>query len=408
MAIPSSGQSYLAKRPHRGTIPSTLSASAAATWRYFGWLVPGLLVLALLTLGWWRLAKARILAALPAIAETTTGNSAPPRADVVPLPDSDREIAVNDLVAEDPAWEIPAEFGTTIGDGEIKAQVLEGPAKDEAEAQALNGTPAPDDEPLHVVRPGENLSAIARQHGASVDSLLALNPMRDPDLLRVGQWLHLPPAETRSASPSATARHTVEPGEALLSLAVRYGASPWAIAIASDLRNPSLIYPGQQLLIPGQDGAPDGDPSQPHPAPAAEGKWIDVDLTAQRVVAYEGAQPVFSALVSTGLSGTPTVTGRYRIYLKFRSQTMYGGNRASGDYYYLPDVPYVQYFYQGYAFHGTYWHANFGQPMSRGCVNMRTDDARWLFEWAEPAAPAGQNQTWADGEHPGTLVVIHY
>jgi hypothetical protein len=50
---------------------------------------------------------------------------------------------------------------------------------------------------------------------------------------------------------------------------------------------------------------------------------------------------------------------------------------------------------------------HFGQPMSRGCVNMRTDDARWLFGWAEPAAPAGQNQTWADGEHPGTLVLIH-
>ncbi len=86
---------------------------------------------------------------------------------------------------------------------------------------------------------------------------------------------------------------------------------------------------------------------------------------------------------------------------------MYGGNRASGDYYYLPDVPYVQYFYQGYSFHGTYWHDNFGQPMSRGCVNMRADDARWLFEWAEPTAPADQNQTWADDEHPGTLVVVH-
>jgi hypothetical protein len=241
-----------------------------------------------------------------------------------------------------------------------------------------------------------------------VDSLSALNSLRDPDLLWVGQQLRLAPAETRFILAGAATNYTVEPGESLLSLAVRYGTSPWAIAVASELRNPSLIYPGQRLLIPGQEEASPEAPAQPEPIPPAEGKWIDVDLTAQQVVAYEGTRSVFSAIVSTGLPDTPTVTGRYRIYLKYRSQTMYGGSRASGDYYYLPDVPYVQYFHQGYAFHGTYWHDNFGQPMSRGCVNMRTDDARWLFEWAEPAVPPGQNQTWADDQHSGTLVVVHY
>jgi lipoprotein-anchoring transpeptidase ErfK/SrfK len=380
-------------------------------WRSFAWLLPALLALATLSFGWWRLSQEPIRV-LPPVTEAVTGSSVPAQVIDILLPDSEGETTAIDLVTEESAQEAP-EFSTTIDGDEIEAQALDRPVKDGAEAQALDGrltvaASSPDNERLHVVRPGETLYAIARQHGVGVDSLLTLNSLRNPNLLWVGQRLHLPPAESGPALPDATIAHIVEPGESLLTIAVRYKASLWTIAVASGVRNPSLIYPGQRLLVPGQDSALAGDPSPPHPTPAAEGKWIDVDLTAQRMVAYEGAQPVFSALVSTGLPGTPTVTGRYRIYLKYRSQTMYGGNRASGDYYYLPDVPYVQYFYQGYAFHGTYWHANFGQPMSRGCVNMRTDDARWLFEWAEPAAPAGQNQTWADDGHTGTLVVIHY
>jgi lipoprotein-anchoring transpeptidase ErfK/SrfK len=114
--------------------------------------------------------------------------------------------------------------------------------------------------------------------------------------------------------------------------------------------------------------------------------WIDVDLTNQRLVAYEGDTPVYWVTVSTGLPGTPTVTGQYRIYVKYPAQTM------SGPGYYLPDVPYVMYFYQGYGIHGTYWHNNFGHPMSHGCVNTPTPDAQWLYNWAEV----------------GTLINVHY
>lgn len=59
----------------------------------------------------------------------------------------------------------------------------------------------------------------------------------------------------------------------------------------------------------------------------------------------------------------------------------------SGPGYYLPDVPYVMYFYRGYGLHGTYWHNNFGVPMSHGCVNLRTEDAAWLFDWASVGTP---------------------
>jgi len=110
-------------------------------------------------------------------------------------------------------------------------------------------------------------------------------------------------------------------------------------------------------------------------------RWIDVDLSRQTLVAYEGETPVRSAAVSTGLPRTPTVTGRFKIYVKYRAADM------SGPGYYLAKVPYIMYFYRGYGLHGTYWHSNFGQPMSHGCVNLPTPEAQWLFEWASVGTP---------------------
>lgn len=124
----------------------------------------------------------------------------------------------------------------------------------------------------------------------------------------------------------------------------------------------------------------------PPPAPANEERWIDVDLTRQVLTAYEGNTPVRVVVVSTGLPRTPTPTGQFRIWAKLRYDDM------SGPGYYLPDVPFVMYFYGGYGLHGTYWHNNFGRPMSHGCVNLPTSEAEWLFHWAEV----------------GTLVNIHY
>ncbi|MFH1446665.1 MAG: L,D-transpeptidase [Chloroflexota bacterium] len=107
-----------------------------------------------------------------------------------------------------------------------------------------------------------------------------------------------------------------------------------------------------------------------------DGKWIDIDLSAQRLFAYEGEEVVRSFLISTGTSAHPTVTGQYHVYVKYRYTDM------AGPGYYLPDVPYTMYFYSGYGIHGTYWHDNFGTPMSHGCVNMRTSEAGWLYDWA--------------------------
>jgi lipoprotein-anchoring transpeptidase ErfK/SrfK len=127
-------------------------------------------------------------------------------------------------------------------------------------------------------------------------------------------------------------------------------------------------------------------PAAPEYASGNGERWIDVDLTNQAVYAYEGDTVVNSFIVSTGTWLTPTVTGQYKIYVKIRSGNMHGPG------YFLPDVPYIMYFYKGYGLHGTYWHHNFGTPMSHGCVNLRTDEAAWLFNWASV----------------GTVVNVHY
>jgi len=117
-------------------------------------------------------------------------------------------------------------------------------------------------------------------------------------------------------------------------------------------------------------------------------KHIEVDLSSQRVYAYDGATKVMDYTVSTGKWGR-TPTGEFKIERKVRAQTMAGGNKAIGTYYYLPNVPWVQFFgnkeipwSRGFSFHGTYWHSNFGHPMSHGCINMKTEDAQALYEWA--------------------------
>lgn len=106
-------------------------------------------------------------------------------------------------------------------------------------------------------------------------------------------------------------------------------------------------------------------------------RWIEVDLSDQALYAYEGDTLINSFSVSTGAWETPTVTGIYKIYIKLRASAM------RGEGYYLPDVPYVMFFYKDYGIHGTYWHDSFGTPVSHGCVNMTISDAEWLYQFVQ-------------------------
>lgn len=238
----------------------------------------------------------------------------------------------------------------------------------------------------HVVQAGETLSLIAARYGLTTQALASANGIVNPNRIYSGQRLVIP---GRGATPSApslppasSTTYTVRRGDTLSAIALRYGVSMWTLASLNNIGNPSRIYVGQVLRIPA------GGAASPPPAPPVAGgeRWIDIDLTAQRLTAYEGNTAVRSTLVSTGLPATPTPTGQFRIYAKYTAADM------SGPGYYLPDVPYTMYFYRGYGLHGTYWHSNFGHPMSHGCVNLPTPEAQWLFNWASV----------------GTLVNIHY
>ncbi|HSW80916.1 MAG TPA: L,D-transpeptidase family protein [Candidatus Saccharimonas sp.] len=110
------------------------------------------------------------------------------------------------------------------------------------------------------------------------------------------------------------------------------------------------------------------------------GKWIEVDVTKETATMYVGDTPVQSFLISSGKAKTPTEIGEFHVYAKVTSQTMTG--TIAGEYFYLPNVKWVSFFDGDEAFHGTYWHHNFGHPMSHGCINMTEADAKILYDFA--------------------------
>lgn len=135
-------------------------------------------------------------------------------------------------------------------------------------------------------------------------------------------------------------------------------------------------------------------------------RWIEVSLKDQILRAWDGNKIVMEFAISSG-KWYPTPKGDYNIWYKTRSQTMSGGSKDLGTYYYLPGVPHNMFFKSGFAIHGAYWHNNFGQPMSHGCVNAPLPNVAQLFEWAGPVVPPGKNAVKATPENPGTRVFVH-
>jgi lipoprotein-anchoring transpeptidase ErfK/SrfK len=231
-------------------------------------------------------------------------------------------------------------------------------------ASILNSAPAPTPiaqeklwAQVDIAKPVAHLDI-----SAFVAPELAVTPVPSPAVSAVNEPTALP-------TDAPTSTPTIEPTPTITE-------TPAQLAMDIVPNTPTSVYVPPTYSAPDQVYASSGNGS----------RWIDVDLTNQRVYAYEGDVVVNSFLVSTGTWATPTVTGRYNIYVKIASGNMHGPG------YFLPDVPYIMYFYKGYGLHGTYWHNNFGTPMSHGCVNLRTDEAGWLFNWASV----------------GTLVNVHY
>ena len=144
------------------------------------------------------------------------------------------------------------------------------------------------------------------------------------------------------------------------------------VALLAALATPGLAAGAQELSDPGPGRWQIGE------------KEVVVSLGAQRLWAYEGEQSILATFVSTGTAETPEVAtpiGQWRILVKLPMETMTG--TVNGEPYQVEDVPYVMYFTdEGHALHGTYWHNNFGAPMSHGCVNLPMDVAEWMYRWA--------------------------
>jgi lipoprotein-anchoring transpeptidase ErfK/SrfK len=106
------------------------------------------------------------------------------------------------------------------------------------------------------------------------------------------------------------------------------------------------------------------------------GRWIEVNLSNQRLYAWENGKRVYSIRISSGKRGTPTRVGSFAIQRKYPRKTMRGRG------YVAPNVPYAMFYSGAYAIHGAYWHNRFGTPVSRGCINLPVSQARRLYNWA--------------------------
>ena len=125
-----------------------------------------------------------------------------------------------------------------------------------------------------------------------------------------------------------------------------------------------------------------------------EGNWVDIDLTNYYAVAYDGETPVFAAILLTGRAGWDTPEGEFEIIRRVESETMDAGTigipEDAPNYYYLENVPHVQYFAEGgYAIHGNDWSPPeaFGDTGSHGCINMKVDDAEFFWNFLQDGSP---------------------
>jgi lipoprotein-anchoring transpeptidase ErfK/SrfK len=110
-------------------------------------------------------------------------------------------------------------------------------------------------------------------------------------------------------------------------------------------------------------------------------RWIQINLSKQNLIAWEGSKPVYAITISSGKRSTPTRVGAFKIQTKLRKTRMRGRG------YDVPNVPHTMYYQGGYAIHGAYWHNRFGTPVSHGCVNLAPNHAKWVFEWADVGTP---------------------
>lgn len=312
------------------------------------------------------------------------GGAQPPPSDAAGEPPEVAPAGPPEAPAEPPAL-LPAPampFGVVQGDAEAEPEI-ERAAFRLPRLALPRRWPRLDDIPRReLVRDGAMVALIGL---LVIGSLLLLSLLSSPSRatgMRVALGVI---TETPTITPSPTA--TLTP-------------SPTSTPTNTPTVTPSATPSPTITLTPSPTPTPAWHTAQILPLPLDE-KWIEVDLTTQTLYAYEGETRVFTATVSTGKGNTPTVQGKFRIQRKYESQLM------TGPGYYLPNVPYIMYFHYNFALHGAYWHDKWGTPTSHGCVNLKREDAEWLYYWTDPAVPEGVKSITASPGDQGTWVIVH-
>jgi hypothetical protein len=139
-------------------------------------------------------------------------------------------------------------------------------------------------------------------------------------------------------------------------------------------------------------------------SPQVEDKRILIELDKQRLTCFEGRDEVFATRISSGMPGMVTPLGTHRVLQKVPTTRMIGGE--GDDYYDLPGIGFTTYFTRkGVAIHGTYWHNDYGNRRSHGCVNAPTAAAQWIYRWTRPDAPYDKQRVFA-GENDATYIEV--
>lgn len=196
---------------------------------------------------------------------------------------------------------------------------------------------------------------------------------------------------------------------------IYYGSTHWVKKVIVQRDEKSIWYEiydshlKRNYYVPSHDMRliPADELSTLSPEVPDEEKRIVVDLSAQLVTAFEGEKLVFSERCASGVRGTDTPKGEFRTYHKGPSvhMTNEGDAVESESVYSLPGVPWCAFFTgAGNAFHGTYWHNDYGRPRSHGCVNLPSESAKFLYRWSKPNVPPDEDYVHLPGE--GTRVEI--
>ena len=232
----------------------------------------------------------------------------------------------------------------------------------------------------YVVQRGDNLTRIALRHGVTVWTLMQANGLSS-SWIYVGQRLLIPGAggTVPAATPASGATYTVRRGDTLSRIARQFGTTVGALARLNRIANPAAIHVGQVLHISGQT-----------PGLSGGGKRIVINLTQQRLYAYEGGQQVYFFVASSGRAPTSTRTGEFRvqskipraygstwnIWMPFWLGIYWAGSLENGIHA-LPVLPNGQ----------TLWAGYLGRPVSFGCIVLGTHEARLLYDWATIGTP---------------------